>query len=76
MTHSHDPCTYTYTNHSVPHHHLQPSPKSEILTTIQNPKCRQCVVTTIFDHHITSEQLHEAFIHPATKRPLFTTISE
>jgi len=35
MTRSHNPCTHTYTNHSVPHHHLQPSPKSETLTTIQ-----------------------------------------
>jgi len=35
MTRSHDPCTHIYTNHSVPHHHLQPSPKSETLTTIQ-----------------------------------------
>jgi len=35
MTRSHDPYTHTYTNHSVPHHHLQPSPKSEALATIQ-----------------------------------------
>jgi len=35
MTCSHDPCTHICTNHSVPHHHLQPSPKSETLTTIQ-----------------------------------------
>ena len=35
MTRSHDPCTHTYTNHSVPHHHLQPSPKLETLATIQ-----------------------------------------
>jgi len=35
MTCNHDPCTHTCTNHSVPHHHLQPSPKSETLATIQ-----------------------------------------
>jgi len=35
MTRIHDPCTHTCTNHSVPHHHLQPSPKSKTLATIQ-----------------------------------------
>jgi len=35
-------------------------------------------MTTIFDHRITPEQLHDAFIHLAgdVEHPLFTIISE
>jgi len=35
MTRGHDPCTHICTNHSVSHHYLQHSLKSEILATIQ-----------------------------------------